>query len=636
MASSPSQFPDPNSWYIDSGASHHVTGNMRDLSLKFEYGGNYHLALGDGKTIPITYTGSSSLAGHLKEPSTGYLVLTLHRQNGVVERRNRIIQEKGLSLLAHVSLPFQYWEHAFHTPTHLSNRTITPYSLLQIPILRPIQSHPDYSYLKSLECLCFPYLCPYTPTKLTYRSLPCVFIGYGYLCLHQATGRVYISTHFIFDETSFAFASPSPETPTPPRPRLDSSSSFHILHSLPPIATLHVSTHTPSTSSSPSISPPLPSPSLHSPQSIDHTRPPHLINPSPSASPDDVSSPVVTSSHPQEQPLGYLRPSDSSVHEMNTRARDVTIFVLVYVDDILITGSHLSAITAFIVGLHRTFSLNDLGRLSYFLGIEVSYSADSIHLFQAKYLHDLLQCSEMLECKPISSPPHQPSTLDDVAMANPTHYMQIVGSLQDTTIARPEINYAVNRSCQHIQSPRLSHWREVKHILRYLKGTLNHGLTLAPLKSMDIVAYSDAGWVSDLADLHSQHGFVVFLGNNLKVVARSSTKVEYRAIAYATTEVTWLVQLLHEPHLHPSSTPVVLCDNLSAKFLTANPVINTRTKHIKLDYYFKVDVGELIVHHVPATDQRAVIFTKTLVSHAFSSLHFKLLVCPRSLACMGY
>ncbi|KAL8128965.1 hypothetical protein V2J09_018120 [Rumex salicifolius] len=169
---------------------------------------------------------------------------------------------------------------------------------------------------------------------------------------------------------------------------------------------------------------------------------------------------------------------------------DATIFILVYVDDSIITGSHLSAITAFFAGLHRTFSLKDLGRLSYFLGIEVLYSADSIHLCQAKYLHDLLQS------KPISSPvgPIQPSTPDDDTMANPTPYRQI--------------------------SPRLSHWREVKRMLRYLKGTLNLGLTLAPSKSMDIVAYSNAGWVSDVADLRSQHGFVVFLGNNLVSLSR--------------------------------------------------------------------------------------------------------------------
>ncbi|CAM8950572.1 unnamed protein product [Rhodiola kirilowii] len=195
-----------------------------------------------------------------------------------------------------------------------------------------------------------------------------------------------------------------------------------------------------------------------------------------------------------------------------------------------------------------------------------------------------------------------------------------------------------------MQQPRLDHWRDVKRILRYLKGSIDHGIQFKPSSSTDLVAFTDAGWLSDPTDLHSQHGFAVFYGGNLvswasrkqKVVARSSTEAEYRAIAFGTTEIVWIQQLLKELGISLRNCPVVLCDNLSATFLTTNPVINTRTKHIRLDYYFvreKVDAGELHVRHIPATEQRADVFTKSITGHQFSALRSKLSVFPRPSAC---
>ncbi|KAL8162360.1 hypothetical protein V2J09_013849 [Rumex salicifolius] len=97
---------------------------------------------------------------------------------------------------------------------HLSNRTFTP----TLHHKSPFHRTPDYTYLKAFGCLCFPYLCPYNTTKLSYNSLPCVFIDYStkhkwYLCLHQPLGRIYISTHIIFDESHFPFTtSPTPSS----------------------------------------------------------------------------------------------------------------------------------------------------------------------------------------------------------------------------------------------------------------------------------------------------------------------------------------------------------------------------------------------------------------------------------------
>ena len=83
-------------------------------------------------------------------------------QNGVVERRNRVIVEKGLTLLAQSSLPQIFWEHAFKTATYLHNRSITPSLAYESPYQRLYHKIPDYDFLKTLGCLYYPYLRPYT------------------------------------------------------------------------------------------------------------------------------------------------------------------------------------------------------------------------------------------------------------------------------------------------------------------------------------------------------------------------------------------------------------------------------------------------------------------------------------------
>lgn len=133
------------------------------------------------------------------------------------------------------------------------------------------------------------------------------------------------------------------------------------------------------------------------------------------------------------------------------------------------------------------------------------------------------------------------------------------------TITRPEISFSVNKVCQFMSDPSEQHWIAVKRILRYLNGTLNPGLRLQPSNSpnVSVQAYCDAGWASDPDDRRSTSGAAIFLGPNLvpwwsmkqKVVARSSTEAEYRSLALATAEVTWIQTLLFELQVK-HTTPV--------------------------------------------------------------------------------
>ncbi|CAH9081477.1 unnamed protein product [Cuscuta epithymum] len=143
------------------------------------------------------------------------------------------------------------------------------------------------------------------------------------------------------------------------------------------------------------------------------------------------------------------------------------------------------------------------------------------------------------------------------------------------------------------------------------------------------------GWASDIDDCRSQHGFAIYYGGNLiswaskkqHVVAKYSTEAEYRAIAFTSTELIWIQQLLRELQAPLHIPPILLCDNLSATYMVANPVFHQRSKHIKIDYHFvreQVADGSVIVRHVPALDQIADIFTKAVGNSRFTSLRSKL------------
>lgn len=252
---------------------------------------------------------------------------------------------------------------------------------------------------------------------------------------------------------------------------------------------------------------------------------------------------------------------------------------MVYVDDIIITGSDPSYLSSFTKALDLQFSLKDLGHLSFFLGVEVNRIGSGIHLSQANYIRDLLTRAKMTDCKPSPSPADSTIQLSKhgETFAGPSVYRSIVGALQYVTITRPEISFSVSRVCQYMHNPTMDHWKAVKRILRYLKGTLTYGLSIIPSTFSSVHVYCDAGWAANPDDRRSHHGFAVYYGSNLiswssrkqQVVARSSTEAEYCAIAFAASEVSWLTSLLKELQLPCPPAPVVFCDNISAIYLTS-------------------------------------------------------------------
>ena len=225
-------------------------------------------------------------------------------------------------------------------------------------------------------------------------------------------------------------------------------------------------------------------------------------------------------------------------------------------------------------------------------------------------------------------------------MSDPSYFRSIVGALQYATITRPEISFSANKVCQFLSAPQEEHWKAVKRILRYLQGTLHHGLLLTPASTTEplaITGFCDADWASDPDDRRSTSGACIFLGPNLiswwakkqTLVARSSAEAEYRSLAQASAEIIWIQFLLKELEVK-SKVPQIFCDNLSVVSLSSQSCASFKNKTHGTGIFFvrvKVIKKELIVAHVPAQDQWADVLTKPLSIARFIYLRDKLRVC---------
>ncbi|WKA07561.1 hypothetical protein VitviT2T_025368 [Vitis vinifera] len=279
--------------------------------------------------------------------------------------------------------------------------------------------------------------------------------------------------------------------------------------------------------------------------------------------------------------------------------------LIVYVDDMVVTGNDPEERKALQNYLSREFEMKDLGPLKYFLGIEVSQSSEGIFLSQRKYALDLLQETGMLGCQPVNTPieeglklcvePNQVST-------DKGRYQRFVGRLMYLAHTRPDLAYALSVVSQYMHNPGEQHMNAIMRILRYLKNAPRKGILFA--KNVDhqsIEVYTDADWAGAVDDRRSTSGYFTFVGGNLvtwkskkqNVVARSSAEAEFR----------------------------VACD------IAHNPVQHDRTKHVDVDRFFikeKLDDKIVELPKIRSEDQLANILTKAVSSQVFSKFLDKL------------
>ncbi|XP_022143489.1 uncharacterized protein LOC111013365 [Momordica charantia] len=291
-------------------------------------------------------------------------------------------------------------------------------------------------------------------------------------------------------------------------------------------------------------------------------------------------------------------------------------YLLLYVDDILVTGSDPSYIASLIVQLKCRFDMTDLEDLKYFLGLEISYTNNGLSISQAKYTRDVLQRFGILSAKPCTTPMSLSSTTDigaPCSIEDIRNYRSLIGSLHYLTFTRPDIAFAVGKLSQFMHAPCESHLVAAKRILRYLSGSLQFSIMFQRSSSnLRLHAFSDSDWAGDSHDRRSTSGFVIFLGSNpiscgskkQSTVSRSSTEAEYRCLASTAAELFWVRQLLKDLHVFSTQSPVLWCDNASAIQLAKNPVFHGRTKHVEIDFHFvreRVVRKDITLCYVPTT-----------------------------------
>uniref|UniRef100_A0A2N9J670 Integrase catalytic domain-containing protein n=1 Tax=Fagus sylvatica TaxID=28930 RepID=A0A2N9J670_FAGSY len=252
------------------------------------------------------------------------------------------------------------------------------------------------------------------------------------------------------------------------------------------------------------------------------------------------------------------------------RSKTIIAYLLLYVDDIVLTSNTPTFLDTLIHHLSSIFELKDLGPLHYFLGIQVTRDSKGLHLSQAKYATTLLHKHNMTSTKPVSTPctPNTRLSLHDgEKLQDPHAYRSLVGALHYLTFTRPDLSFAVHQ---------------------------------------------DADWAGDPDDRRSTSGLLVYLGPN---------------------PITWSAKKqLTDLGVFISEAPILWCDNISALAIASNPVFHARTKHIEVDFHFvreRVLRKDLAVKFVSTHDQLADIFTKSLPPHRFLDLRRNLMAFVR-------
>jgi hypothetical protein len=299
--------------------------------------------------------------------------------------------------------------------------------------------------------------------------------------------------------------------------------------------------------------------------------------------------------------------SDSSLFVY--RHGDQAAYLLLYVDDMVLTASSASLLQHFVHRLSSAFAIKAMGPVHYFLGIDVKRTNGGFFLSQTKYADELLERAGMHNCKPANTPADtkpKVSSSDGTLLtaADASWYRSMAGALQYLTLTRPDLAYAVQQVCLHMHAPRACHSSLIKRVLRYVKGTSSFGLRLHGFSPSDITTYTDADWVGCPDTRRSTFGYCVFLGESLVswsskrqlTVSRSSAEAEYRGIANGVADCTWLRHLLGELGFNIPKATIAYCDNVSSVYMSKNPVHHRRTKHIELDINFVREKTSRLAH----------------------------------------
>ncbi|KAD4179777.1 hypothetical protein E3N88_28368 [Mikania micrantha] len=331
---------------------------------------------------------------------------------------------------------------------------------------------------------------------------------------------------------------------------------------------------------------------------------------------------------------GYKRSWNEPTMYVKQGMNSDFLVICLYVDDMIYTSSSEIMLHEFKKSMINEFEMTDIGKLSYFLGLEVLQENDGIFLSQKKYVLELLKKCGMEKCKSVTTPmnPHDKFTIvDGGENADGYTYRSLVGGLIYVTHTRPDIAFAVGIVSRFMHSPSVYHFGAAKRILRYLAGTFNYGIWYGRIEEVKLHGYTDSDWAGSCEDMKSLSANVFFIGTGAvswtskkqAVVALSTTESEYIAAALGACQAVWLRKMLKELHQEQDTSTPIKCDNRSAIFLSKNQGFHSRTKHISIKFhYIRSLVEEKQIELVPCDTkyQVADILTKPLGFEQFCYL----------------
>nr|XP_018634657.1 uncharacterized mitochondrial protein AtMg00810-like [Nicotiana tomentosiformis] len=242
------------------------------------------------------------------------------------------------------------------------------------------------------------------------------------------------------------------------------------------------------------------------------------------------------------------------------------VIVLVYVDDLLITGDDLSMIEKTKSNLRQYFKIKDLGELKYFLGIEFARNKEGILIHQRKYTLELISDMRLVGAKCVgallvlsykltsSEFDKHIGDISDALLGDLSFYQRLLGRLLYLTITRPDIAYAVQNLSQFMHSPKVSHMEVVVCLVRYIKSSPGMGILMSVVADNTLPAFCDADWDSCSITRRSVTGYMVkfdtspisWKSKKQTTISRSSAEAEYQSLASIVAELVWLAGLFKE------------------------------------------------------------------------------------------
>jgi transposase InsO family protein len=332
--------------------------------------------------------------------------------------------------------------------------------------------------------------------------------------------------------------------------------------------------------------------------------------------------------------LGFVASNaDPSLFILSGKERNM--YLLVYVDDILIAGSDIDSINSIKAALGSTFDVRDLGEAAYFLGMEIKRERDNnnIKLSQERATKELLDKYGVTIGKSKLTPLAVTIKLtkdSGKALDKDTNkYSELIGSLLYLSVCtRPDIAQAVGALTRYMAAPTEVHWMSAKSVLKYLASTTDCGIHFGGGDS-EITGFCDADFAGDIDTRRSTTGYVFTLYGGVvswssrlqPTVAASTTEAEYMAAAHAVKEALWLRKLVTDLD-RPSSSIKIFCDNQATIALLNNPVTSARSKHIDVLHHFareRVARKEVSFTYCKSVDNMADCMTKILPEIKFQS-----------------